>query len=380
MKLLDGGKFASAVLACVVALGAPGCGRKHSNEPNVSMQRVVLSGAEENPAVTTAAAATGTFSIDRDSGAVSGSIMTTGVTATAAHIHEAAPGVNGPVIIPLVQDPPGTWAPGAGAMLTQAQLASLEAGNLYVNVHSAANPTGEIRAQIGRQLFYATLTGAHETPPVATAAAGTGRFVFDPATRMLSGTVATTGIAATAAHVHTGAIGVAGPITFPLAGGPADWTLSPTMLTEAQALDLANGSLYANVHSAVNPGGEIRGQLFTPLRVTNLAGAFETPPVTTSATGMGWLSVNPFTKGVAGRIETTLTLATAAHVHRAPVGVAGPIVIPLSSPSPGVWVTSPGTSLSDDLLASFMKGELYFNVHSAAFPAGEIRGQLASAP
>lgn len=345
---------------------------------NVVFKQVTLSGAQENPAVTTAAAGTGSFSFDLDTGAVEGSVTTFGITATAAHIHEAASGVNGPVIVPLTQGPAGVWSASPGAMLTASQLQALANGNLYVNVHSAANPGGEIRAQIGRQVFFATLAGAQETPAVATQAAGTGRFLYDPETRTLSGSVATTGVNGTAAHVHTAAVGVAGPITIAMTGGPT-WTLPATVLTEAQAADLLAGRMYANVHSAANPGGEIRGQIYTPVRMANLTGAAEVPPVVSSASGTGWLSVNPFTMAVAGRIETTLTAATAAHVHRGAATVAGPVVIPLTSLAPGVWVTAPGATLTEELLARFMEGNLYYNVHTAANPGGEIRGQLLPA-
>ena len=64
-----------------------------------------------------------------------------------AHIHEGAAGANGPVIVPLTKDG-DTYKVPAGAKLTSAQLASFKAGNLYVNVHSAANPGGEIRGQL----------------------------------------------------------------------------------------------------------------------------------------------------------------------------------------------------------------------------------------
>lgn len=365
---------ACMVLAAVLA----GCSSSDDPPPNVAVKHVVLSGAQENPAVTTAAAGTGSFSIDLDTGAVEGSVTTFGITATAAHIHEAASGVNGPVIVPLTQGPAGVWSPAPGATLSAAQLQALANGNLYVNVHSAANPGGEIRAQLGRQVFFATLTGAQETPAVTTQATETGRFLYDPETRTLSGSVATTGLNGTAAHVHTAAVGVAGPITIPMTGGPT-WTLPATVLTEAQAADLLAGRMYANVHSAANPGGEIRGQIYTPVRTASLTGAAEVPPVNSSATGTGWLSVNPFTLAVAGRIETSLAAGTAAHVHRGAPTVAGPVVIPLSSPSPGVWVTAAGATLNDELLARFMEGNLYYNVHTAANPGGEIRGQLLPA-
>ena len=361
---------AGILLAATLA----GCSNNDA-PPNLAFKQVVLSGAQENPAVTTAAFGTGSFSINLDTGAVEGSVTTFGITATAAHIHEAASGVNGPVIVPLTQGPAGVWSAAPGAMLTAAQLQALANGNLYVNVHSAANPGGEIRAQLGRQVFFATLTGAQETPAVTTQASGTGRFLYDPETRTLSGTVATAGVNGTAAHVHTAAVGVAGPVTIAMTGGPT-WTLPATVLTEAQAADLLAGRMYANVHSAANPGGEIRGQIYTPVRMANLTGAAEVPPVNSSATGTGWLSVNPFTLGVAGRIETTLTTGTAAHGHRGASTVAGPVVIPLTSPSPGAWATAAGATLTDELLARFMEGNLYYNVHTAANPGGEIRGQL----
>jgi hypothetical protein len=108
--------------------------------------KVTLSGANEVPPVTTSASGGGTITVG-DDGAVSGSVSTMGVAGTAAHIHEAAAGTNGPVIVPLTKDG-DTYKVGAGAKLTAAQMASLKAGNLYVNVHSAANPGGEIRGQL----------------------------------------------------------------------------------------------------------------------------------------------------------------------------------------------------------------------------------------
>ena len=108
--------------------------------------KVALSGANEVPAVKTSASGSGTITI-ADDGAVSGSVSATGVAGTAAHIHEGAAGANGPVIVPLTKDG-DTYKVPAGAKLTSAQMASFKAGNLYVNVHSAANPNGEVRAQL----------------------------------------------------------------------------------------------------------------------------------------------------------------------------------------------------------------------------------------
>lgn len=108
---------------------------------------VSLSGDQEVPAVTTSAKGTGKITI-ADDRSVSGSIETTGMMGTAAHIHEAPPGQNGKPVITLEKKGDNEWVVPAGAKLTDAQYASFKAGNLYVNVHSAAHKGGEIRTQL----------------------------------------------------------------------------------------------------------------------------------------------------------------------------------------------------------------------------------------
>ena len=109
--------------------------------------KVTLSGAQEVPTVMTSASGVGSIMVAPD-GAVSGTITTTGVEGTMAHIHEAPMGQNGPVIVPFTKTADNIWSAPAGAKLTDAQLQSLKNGNLYLNVHSATNKPGEIRAQL----------------------------------------------------------------------------------------------------------------------------------------------------------------------------------------------------------------------------------------
>ena len=108
---------------------------------------VMLSGSQEVPPVTTAASGSGTIMVGSDK-SVSGSVTTIGINATAAHIHMAAMGQNGPVVIPLIKTSDVVWSVSAGAKLTDAQYDAFKAGNLYVNVHSDANKGGEIRGQL----------------------------------------------------------------------------------------------------------------------------------------------------------------------------------------------------------------------------------------
>ena len=106
-----------------------------------------LSGDQEVPPVKTAATGAGSIVVATD-GSVSGSVTTTGLTGTAAHVHTGAVGMNGPVIIPLTKTADGVWTVPAGAKLSADQLTVYRAGGLYVNVHTEANKGGEIRTQL----------------------------------------------------------------------------------------------------------------------------------------------------------------------------------------------------------------------------------------
>jgi hypothetical protein len=106
-----------------------------------------------------------------------------------------------------------------------------------------------------------------------------------------------------------------------------------------------------------------------------LTGGEETPPVTTSATGQGKISVTK-DHTVNGSIKVTGIDGTMAHIHVGAPGQAGPPIVTLTKGADGSWSVPPGTKLSDDQFASFTSGKLYVNVHSADHRGGEIRGQL----
>jgi hypothetical protein len=128
---------AAAVAVLAAAFGV-------ANAEDISVK---LTGAEEVPAVDTKATGAGKISIAADK-SVTGSIKTTGIVGTAAHIHQAEKGKNGPPIITLEKQGDDTFAVPAGSKLTDEQYAALKAGGLYVNVHSAEHKPGEIRAQL----------------------------------------------------------------------------------------------------------------------------------------------------------------------------------------------------------------------------------------
>jgi CHRD domain-containing protein len=146
----------SAMWAAGVAVAAivfvNGCAEQRSSmsskmESASASTGTVLSGSQEVPAVNTQASGVSTIQVIGDK-TVIGSVKTTGVTGTAAHIHMAPSGQNGPVIIPLVKSGDDTWSVPGNTVLSSAQFDAFRNGQLYVNVHSAANPGGEIRAQL----------------------------------------------------------------------------------------------------------------------------------------------------------------------------------------------------------------------------------------
>jgi hypothetical protein len=131
-------KTATAINPTPMPAGAPAA------MPTAAM---TLTGMQEVPANPSTASGKSMIMIGADK-SVTGSIEVMGMTPTMAHIHEAAKGMNGPVIVPFTKTGANTFAPAPGAKLTDAQYASYMAGNLYINVHSATYPGGEVRMQI----------------------------------------------------------------------------------------------------------------------------------------------------------------------------------------------------------------------------------------
>ena len=245
-----------------------GCGSSGAAAPSPVVTRTaILSGAQESPTpVYSGATGTGFVTVDPTTRAITGTVTFSGFTATAAHIHVApagsAPANN--IVFGLTLGANSATVP-SGIILTEAQYADLLAGNWYFNVHSAANPAGEIRGQIGVDVHSATLSSAQELNSANTSiATGTGFVTVDPTTRAITGTVTFSGFTATAAHIHVAPAGSApaNNIVFGLTLGANSATVpSGIILTEAQYADLLAGNWYFNVHSAANPAGEIRGQI-----------------------------------------------------------------------------------------------------------------------
>ncbi len=335
----------------------------------------VLMGQQEVPANGSQAIGGGFFRIDTDTNTVAYRIVVADLSPveTAAHIHgPAAPGVNAGVLTPLPVGPikAGVWT------YPEALEAALLDGRMYVNVHTTAFPGGEVRGQIVTHV--AMLDGGQEVPANASTARGFGLFVQDTCANTLNYYIAFAGLSAaqTAAHIHGVAnYGTNASVVFPLAvGSPISGVWG---YAEAQEQNLIDGLMYVNVHTTAFPGGEIRGQIISALQPMD--GQQEVPANGTGAVGIGMVAIHRAANAMGYDVRRTTfgTGETAAHIHGfsgpgANSGVQTPIAPVPSQRKLGVWTYGAANG------PAVLGGRTYFNVHTAAFPGGEIRGQIAN--
>ena len=110
----------------------------------------------------------------------------------------------------------------------------------------------------------AVLDAKSEVPPNASTATGSADIDFDPATKKLTWKLTYSGLSgpATAAHFHGPAeVGKNASVAVPITNAGSSPVEGSATLTDAQAADMMAGKCYVNVHTAANPGGEIRGQV-----------------------------------------------------------------------------------------------------------------------
>ncbi|MCW3091987.1 MAG: hypothetical protein JWP81_3056 [Ferruginibacter sp.] len=190
------------------------------------------------------------------------------------------------------------------------------------------------------------------------------------------------------AHIHGPAApgvnaGVMVPLTF--TAGSINGTLAGTAtLTDAQEIDLLAGNTYANVHTPTYPGGEIRAQLTTTTDGqteffnARLQGAQQTPPNASPATGTVYAIVDKATDSLflTGSYSGLPTAATNAHIHTGAPHVSGGVIVPLKYTATNSGTLDTAQIVTAAIRDNILSGNTYVNVHTAPFPAGEIRGQL----
>ena len=357
---------------------------------NVLVFSVSPSGNEEVPATGSQATAQADLTINVATGDVQGSLTTSGITATAAHIHDAFAGTNGSVLIGLDQDggDPTLFTVPAASTLDSAGVDRLLSGGLYINIHSAAAPAGEIRGQIlpdGFVLRFADLAGIASVPPIDSLASGRVAVTLDQSSGAIVIHAQVTGLDdATQAHLHQAYAGATGAVAVALMQDTADvghWFAEGETLNAAALSAFANGELYVNVHSPANPSGEIRGQVLPDgieILIAELSGEQEVPALDTNASGLASLTFDEAGSTISIHVNTSgLDDASGSHLHNAFGGTNGPVEIGLTQDgsNPAHWFAEQ-QALDATQLAAILAGSTYINVHSPANPGGEIRGQV----
>jgi hypothetical protein len=124
-----------------------------SSAVNITVQNTMAAGAAMTPGQMfpppmSKASGMARLRVEQETGAVSGRVALSGMTASAVTIHEGFAGANGPALMRLTAGAADEWNVPADALLTAEQLAALSQGRLYVVAASADHPLGEIRGQI----------------------------------------------------------------------------------------------------------------------------------------------------------------------------------------------------------------------------------------
>jgi len=344
----------------------------------VFVYNAVISAKQETPVNATTGSGGGYFVIDTDANTVNFWISFAGLSSpeNAAHIHGfAGPGTPAGVVFALPAGNPkvGTWN------YVEGQEASILAGLCYVNIHTNNNPGGEIRGQIVP--LNALVDAAQETPTNASAGSGWMTATIDTVANTISYYLAYSGLsgAVSAAHFHGNANYGQGPagvkVGITVTASPMTGTVGYNQADEGAIL---GGLWYVNLHTAANPGGEIRGQL-SP-RVVPMDAVQETPAnaaLTSSGYALVAIDTGANMLGYDVHITALSGAEIAAHIHGyAPLGMNGGVLqtLPIAARKLGTWAY-PAANESDVLL-----GRTYFNSHTGANPGGEIRGQILFLP
>ncbi len=386
-------------------------------------------------------AATVTFDIDYT--------ITSNLTFTGLHLHNATAGTNGSVVIDsgISGSSPVAASSGTGRITRVVNYASTDAGltyvtglmsqpeKYYVNIHTTVNPGGMMRGQLqaNRMILRPIMSPVFENPPIAIDAEGAALVDIqvnrDAAGKITSGTVIfdvdyrfPAPVTITGLHIHNGPIGVNAPVVIDT--GTNGTTRAVANVTRGNIfriveIDSTNTTglqaltgifddptqYYINMHTTVNAGGVIRGQLYRDFYVffNQMTQAEENPPtgVPGTANSMTYVRIDRDSTGnvASGAVSFNINYDmgsqqtfTGFHIHNGKIGVNGAVVIntglsgtnPVVSPANGLGSINREVEIhAGDSSFDFLRGlvenpeNYYVNIHTTQFGGGIIRSQLA---
>src|SRR5438105_1326355 len=254
------------------------------------------------------------------------------------------------------------------------------------------------------QTLGAVLTGSQESPPCSTSGFGNATVTFDSARQniIVNITVANLGSSITGAEItrSAGPAVVAFTPTASFNNNTLTGTFPVTSDLVTQILQ-APGTFFVNVRTSGCPNGAVRGPLAVSsggavMYSTELRPQNEVPPATGNAFGSGLATIDPINNTIAWEVnDKGIVSPILSHIHRGAAGVAGPVIINFATSAaqiPNGHTNGSGSLAPPQTTAAFQPATdipalsnaitafgYYINVHSTAFPGGEIRGQLQPA-
>jgi CHRD domain/Secretion system C-terminal sorting domain len=346
-----------------------------------------LNGYNEVPEVVTKAKGLVTFMLEEN-----GTLIINGVfdslsgPVTGCHLHNANFISNGPVVQNLTTNVKGNRLYAEILNAPKSLITNIVANQIYINVHTTANPNGEIRGQLELETdsyWQSSLSGFDEVPVAPVFAEGLVSLVVSKNTKTLDYKAVVDKLTGpvTGAHLHFGKSGKNGAIAYPL---NVNGNLIEGKLEISPAFydSLRYFQAYINVHTTAYPNGELRAQLTlfnSYLSVEALVdGSQEVPAVTTTAKALMTAILDASLDTLTCFLLYNGLSPTMVHIHDGAKGANGGVLFTLQKTITTSNVYTGKFVLTPALRAKLLKGEMYINVHTAANPNGEIRGQLYS--
>jgi len=353
------------------------------------MFTAALNGAQETPSVSTNATGTAWAMLSDDRKTLFYQVTYAQLSSafSASHFHLGLTGVAGGVIEAITPNFIGNTASGSWTNLPDSIVGALLSGKIYLNVHSANHPGGEIRGQLWpvKGLGFTISLDANQVATSAdtSMATGTGWAVLTDNGSTLTYNITIAGLTSnfSSAHFHAASEGLNGgvekPITFTDSTASGTWT----GIGNADLDSLIHNGLYVNVHTSNYPAGEIRGQVVRTGLIgfnASLDGMQETPPDTTMASGTAWAVIDNNLSSLTFRVTYANLMGsfTASHFHFGAAGIGGGVIEAITPDYIGNTASGTWANLPDSMIIHLIRGDIYLNVHSSIHPAGEIRGQL----
>lgn len=332
-----------------------------------------------------------------------------------AHFHQAMAGRTGGVELPLNTQTTANLREGQYLAdsntfnLTGSQVEALIARALYANIHTVDHPSGEIRGQMvpmKQMYFVADISGAQTIPHVNTQSRGRLLLEVQNETVVTTGSFTNLGSdldlsIANGVHLHSGQVGQTGSI---LQGLNAMTAISLEQgifmahentysLTAADIAAFRAREVYVNVHTLDHASGAARGQVAAEAEAyyyAPLSASAQTPAINSMARGAlfaesnnGKLTVYGSFGNLSSAMDTSI--AGGAHLHTGLAGESGPVTFVLAgdldaSLQAGNYLPENNQfTMSAPEKASLKARELYANLHSTNYAAGELRAQLLPA-